>query len=134
MLSSSSQLSLLVIACPRRPSQGHGAHLVSIHSRVGGGGDGGGGGGGGVGGLGVGGGGNSGSILKGCVNTNLKGMGPFFSFMGMKGMDKFPFKMGLILAWSFNMGTFCFHFPFSLSHIFNSRTTIYLAQRAFFTV
>ena len=33
-------------------------------------------------------------------------------------MDKFPFKMGVILAWSFNMGTFCLYNRFRMSHIF----------------
>ena len=37
----------------------------------------------------------------------FEGNGSFFIFMGMKGMDKFPFNISLILAWSFNMGTCC---------------------------
>ena len=61
----------------------------------------------------------------GCVNTNLKEIGPFFtSFKKMGSMDKLPFKMGVLLDWSLNMGTFCLHVPFHIGHIFYSRTTI----------
>ena len=63
-----------------------------------------------------------GCILYRLCEHKFEGNGSFSSFMRMKWMDKIPFKMDVILAWAFNMGAFCLHFPFSMSHIFNSRT------------
>ena len=40
-------------------------------------------------------------------------------------MDKFPFKVGVILAWSFNMGICCFNFPFNIGHTLNLKTIIF---------
>ena len=37
----------------------------------------------------------------------------------MESTKKFPFKMGAMLAWSFNMGTFCRHFPFHIGHTYD---------------
>ena len=71
-----------------------------------------------------GGGGRLGSILDGMCEHNFEGNGSFFSFKRMAWMNKFPFKMGVILAWSFNMGNFCLYYQFRMSHIFYSRTTI----------
>ena len=47
-----------------------------------------------------GGGGGLGPFLTGCVNTNSKEMGPFSTSSGWNEW----IQMGVILAWSFNMG------------------------------
>ena len=53
-----------------------------------------------------GGGGRLGSILDGMCEHNFEGNGSFFSFKWMAWMDKFSFKMGVILAWSCGVSIF----------------------------